>query len=265
MTEPNSFGHPVIGIAFLIVSRNGDRISVRTNDAGVATAWMPPGSYRVVNPNPVEWAKRAYTWDLVTLVKAGMAAIRLSQENASRVNPVGEVPSKPSQVGAPVYLPASERVKAAPGRRGFWFNLGLGYGYLCSKDCDGAEGGFSGNLAVGGTLTPRFLLGVGTTGWIKSEQGTTTTVGTLDARLRFYPSTTGNFFLTGGVGVGSISLDVSGYGSDAETGLGLMLGLGYDLRVGRNVSVTPFWNGFAIQTSNADANVGQIGVGITVH
>lgn len=45
----------------------------------------------------------------------------------------------------------------------------------------------------------------------------------------------------------------------------MLLGLGFDVRVGRNVSLTPFWNGFAVRSPNADANVGQLGVGITVH
>lgn len=151
-------------------------------------------------------------------------------------------------------------------REGIWFNAGLGYGSLGCNDCGSErDGGLSGNLAIGGTISPRFLLGVGTTGWTKSESGVTLTVGTLDLRARFYPSATGNFFLTGGIGAGSIGGSVSGYGSDSETGVGVVLGLGYDFRVGQNMSVTPFWNGVGIQTSNADANFGQIGLGITIH
>src|SRR2546430_8962422 len=30
-------------------------------------------------------------------------------------------------------------------------------------------------------------------------------------------------------------------------------------------SLTPYWNGFALSYSGGDANVGQIGLGITVH
>ena len=101
--------------------------------------------------------------------------------------------------------------------------------------------------------------------WTKSEGGETLTVGTLDARIRFYPSATGGFFLTGGVGLGSISAGVSGLGSASETGLGLLLGLGVDIRVAKNLSFTPFWNGFAVRSSGSDANVGQIGVGLTIH
>jgi hypothetical protein len=150
-------------------------------------------------------------------------------------------------------------------RQGFWFSGGLGYGSLGCDNCDGRIGGLSGGLSLGGTLSDHWLLGVGTTGWYKSEGGTALTVGTLDARVRFYTSATGGFFLTGGLGLGSIGASVDGYGSDSELGEGAMLGLGYDFRVGTNVSLTPFWNGFAVRTENADANVGQLGLSVTFH
>src|SRR5690606_35417549 len=123
----------------------------------------------------------------------------------------------------------------------------------------------SGNLSLGGTISPRFLIGGGTTGWTKSEDGATLTVGTLDARVRFYPSVTGGFFLTGGLGIGTVHASISGFGSETETGIGTLLGIGYDFRIGQNVSITPYWNGFLVSSSNADANVGQIGFGITTH
>ena len=53
--------------------------------------------------------------------------------------------------------------------------------------------------------------------------------------------------------------------SGSETGVGLVLGLGFDIRVGTNVSLTPFWNGYAVRSSDTNANVGQLGLGITVH
>jgi hypothetical protein len=150
-------------------------------------------------------------------------------------------------------------------RSGFWFSGGLGYGSLGCDGCDGRSGGVSGGISLGGTLSPKFLIGIGTSGWTREEIGARLTVGTLDARMRFYPSATGGFFLTGGVGLGSVHASVSGFGSETETGIGLLLGLGYDLRIGSNVSLTPFWNGYAVQSGNADANVGQLGLSITVH
>lgn len=168
-------------------------------------------------------------------------------------------------VALSVSVSSSVSAQNSQTRQGFWFNGGLGYGSLGCENCGSREGALSGGLAIGGTLSQKVLLGAGTNGWTKSENGGTLTVGTLTALIRFYPSATGGFFLVGGLGLGSIHAEVNGIGSDTETGVGALVGLGYDIRVGQNVSLTPYWNGFAASTSNADANVGQLGLGVTVH
>ncbi len=156
--------------------------------------------------------------------------------------------------------------QATQQREGFWFNIGLGYGSLGCQDCFAREGGLSGGLALGGTLNQRVQLGVATNGWTRNEAGVTLSAGTLTALIRFYPSATGGFFLNGGIGMGSVDLSVAGYGSASEYGAGAVLGLGYDFRVGRMVSLTPFWNGIGISMSEGgDANFGQVGLGITWH
>ncbi len=152
-----------------------------------------------------------------------------------------------------------------PRHRGLWFSGGFGWGSLGCQDCGSRTGGLSGGLTLGGTISPKFLLGIGTTGWTKSENGATLTVGTLDARLRFYPSLTSGFFLTGGLGIGEMRASVSGFGSASETGVGAVLGLGWDIPISGSASLTPFWNGFAVNTANGDANVGQLGMSITIH
>jgi hypothetical protein len=158
---------------------------------------------------------------------------------------------------APATPPADEE---EPLREGVWFSVGFGFGSLGCENCIGRDSGLSGGLAVGGTLNQHVLLGVGTTGFARSVDGDLLSVGTLDGRVRVYPSRSSGFFLNGGIGLGSLS-----YLGESEFGLGVMLGLGWDIRVGRNVSVTPFWNGSAMQNSNVDANFGQLGVGITIH
>ncbi|HEX6560137.1 MAG TPA: outer membrane beta-barrel protein [Longimicrobiales bacterium] len=150
-------------------------------------------------------------------------------------------------------------------REGFWFNAGLGAGSLGCQDCGNRENGLSGGLAIGGTLSQKLALGVSSNAWTKSQNGSTLSVGALTAMVRFYPSSTGNFFLLGGLGLGTVRAEVSGFGSDTETGGAAILGLGYDFRVARNFSLTPYWNGVGISTTNSDANFGQIGLGITVH
>ena len=149
-------------------------------------------------------------------------------------------------------------------RDGFWFSGGLGYGSLGCDNCGSREGSLSADVSVGGTLSQRWLVGAGTSAWSKTDQGARLTVATLDARVRFYPSTTGGFFLTGGIGAGSMRGDVGGI-SATETGVGTILGLGWDIRIASNASVTPYWNGFAMKNSNVDANVGQAGIAITLH
>src|SRR2546426_12484988 len=86
-----------------------------------------------------------------------------------------------------------------PLRHGFWFNGGLGYGSLGCQNCGSREGALSGNLSLGGTLSQKVLLGVSTNGWTKSQSGSTLTVGTLTAAIRFYPAATGGLFLNRGV------------------------------------------------------------------
>jgi hypothetical protein len=155
---------------------------------------------------------------------------------------------------------AEETPARSQTRQGVWFSGGLGFGSLGCDDCGTRESGLSGGLAVGGTISDRTLVGVGTTGFAKNVAGSTFTVGTLDARIRFYPVRTSGFFLNGGIGIGTIS-----WAGESEIGMGLMLGLGWDVRVARNVSLTPFWNGSAMRNSNVNANFGQLGLGITVH
>jgi hypothetical protein len=162
---------------------------------------------------------------------------------------------------ASAQVPSPDAGMTLPVRQGLWFNAGLGVGSLGCENCDGQrENGLSGGLSLGGTINDRLLVGVGTTGFTKSVEGETLTVGTLDARVRFYPSRTKGFFVNGGLGLGSMRLD-----GESEIGVGAMLGVGWDIRVGKNVSLTPFWNGFAMSNSNVDANVGQLGIGVTIH
>jgi hypothetical protein len=149
-------------------------------------------------------------------------------------------------------------------RAGFWFGAGLGVGSAGCDGCDGRETGLSGTLSLGGTLSPQWLLGAGTGGWTKTVDNETLTVGVLTAMVRFYPSATGGFFLLGGLGLGSVTAESGGV-SQTETGGGAMIGLGYDFRVGANVSLTPYWNAFVASNDIIDFNVAQLGLSVTLH
>jgi hypothetical protein len=150
-------------------------------------------------------------------------------------------------------------------RGGFWFSAGMGLGTItCDVYCSGYANGFSGGLAAGGTLNGHWLLGVGTTGWSRSEGNVSLTAGTFDFRVRAYPSLYHGFFINGGIGLGSVTLKVGSL-EGTETGLGLMYGVGWDIRTGRNISLTPFWNGSGIALDSDTWGFGQIGIGVTFH
>lgn len=168
-------------------------------------------------------------------------------------------------------------------RQGFWIGFGGGYGSAKGRcdDCgDGnREGSGTAFLKLGGTLSDRVLLGVETNGWVKSQDNVTLTLGSVTGTITLYPKASSGFFLKGGAGASYISTDVregSVTTSVSKTGWGVLAGLGYDVRVGRNISITPGVNYFygqpgdiSIQGETAlggwKHDVIDFSVGITFH
>lgn len=150
-------------------------------------------------------------------------------------------------------------------REGFWFNIGLGAGSLGCSECDERVMGLSGGLALGGAANEQWLVGVFSNGWAKAEDGVTVTAGSLVFGARFYPSLEVGFFLVGGLGVGIVSAQVPEFGSISETGSGVLLGLGWDIGIASDVSLTPFWNGVVVAIDGGNVNFGQLGLGLTIH
>jgi hypothetical protein len=188
-----------------------------------------------------------------------------STPTAQPVAPMQYAPAQ--QVPTPTQPQAfTPRVRHPQTREGFWFNAGMGLGFAGCLDCVGTNAGASGGLSLGGTLSEKWLLGVGTSGWYRSyEGGVSLSGGTTDARFRFYPSLRSGFFINGGLGLGHITVGLRNFDSVSETGVGALFGVGWDIRIKPNVSLTPFYNGFAVQTSNADGHVDQFGLGVTIH
>jgi hypothetical protein len=85
MNEPGAFGRPAAGLVFLIVGEDGDRVSIRTNEAGVASTWLAPGEYRLVTPDPLDWEGYAYTWDRMVTVTTRAPLISSTQNEARSV------------------------------------------------------------------------------------------------------------------------------------------------------------------------------------
>lgn len=167
-----------------------------------------------------------------------------------------------------VLLAGSASAQQAQARQGFWIGGGMGYGSMglsCTGCADvGREGGLSGYAKLGGTLRPNILLGVEMNGWTKSEGSATVTMGNLSGAAYWYPMATQGLFIKGGAGYSVLSLD-TGTGNGNDSGFGILGGVGYDIRVGRNLSITPVANWFRGGFDGGSANVLQIGMGVTSH
>jgi hypothetical protein len=156
-------------------------------------------------------------------------------------------------------LATTASAQQAQTRQGFWIGGGLGYGSLGCNGCD-RLGGVSGYFKLGGTLRQNILLGVETNGWTKSEFGQTMTMGNMSGAAYWYPMPTNGLFLKAGVGYSVVD-----DGFVNQSGLGLLGGLGYDIRVGKNLSMTPVANWFRGSYDAGALNVIQIGLGVTSH
>jgi hypothetical protein len=153
-------------------------------------------------------------------------------------------------------------------RQGFFIGLGIGAGSFGGEGGEDRETGLTGHLTLGGTLTPQVLLAGEFTGWTKEEDGARLSHSNVSAAVQFYPMPDGGLFLKGGVGASTLTVSASGGGvtvSADETGFGATAGLGYDIRVGSNFSITPYglfaWGSF----DGGSANHFQGGLGVTWH
>jgi len=161
-------------------------------------------------------------------------------------------------------------------RSGFWIDIGLGGGSLGFSVSDGveidSETGFSGNLSLGGTLSPKVQLGGGTMGWTKSDAGTG---GALLAIVNWFPSATGDVYLRGGLGFFTYSETDLGFEFSVSSAA-MMVGVGYDFMVSSNIGITPYFNFLYAAKSeikidgtgsgiDASSTLAQLGVALSIN
>ena len=166
-------------------------------------------------------------------------------------------------------------------RQGLWVGFGLGQGSAgtdCSSSCGSDRiGGLSGYFRIGATLSRSVLLGFESNGWLHSEAGVDETIGFGSVVLLWYPSPTGGLYLKFGVGGMTYRAD-DGYDEFTATAPSASLGAGYEVRIGRNVSLVPYANylttssvrlhfdGVPISSGeDIRINLFQFGLGVTFH
>jgi hypothetical protein len=104
---------------------------------------------------------------------------------------------------------------------------------------------------------------VGSTAVRGPADRTNVTFGTLDLRTQYYPQENAGLFVTGGLGLGFFRMDDTGSG--ANVGAGVVIGMGYDIRLTESISLTPWGNWFHIHTPDPRGSALALGVGLSVH
>jgi hypothetical protein len=159
---------------------------------------------------------------------------------------------------AAVALPAAAQditpATDGPPRQGFYIGLGLAVASVSADcaDCGDADAAsmFGSHIKLGGTLSRSVRLGADLFG-VYSEDGifgdlsgsgdeATENAGHVMLAVTVYPSAAGNFWFQAGLGSVVYLADVEGDQKYTGRGFGGMLGVGYDLRVGRNGSLSPY-------------------------
>ncbi len=149
-------------------------------------------------------------------------------------------------LGAVLFLatPDSGQGQTTPVRDGQWLGVGFGGGFdqvscdICSGD---PKSGFAGYVRFGGTLSSRLLIGAEFNGWTRGEESIRQYLGSLSAVLLWYTRPDGSFYVKGGLGAVGYRAAEDG---DALTALtvGGQVGIGYEYRIGDNLSLAPFAN-----------------------
>jgi hypothetical protein len=153
-------------------------------------------------------------------------------------------------------------------REGFWISGGVGAGSfdLSCEDCQSdRQSGVTALLAMGGTPSQHLLIGAEIEGWSKEQDGVDIVFGHVSGVAYWYPQTTGGFFVKGGIGLGTLSLDAGPLGDESDTGLALHAGAGYDIRLGRNFSLTPTAGVYWASLDPGDGNTLYLGLNATGH
>ena len=156
---------------------------------------------------------------------------------------------------------------------GFWISFGLGGGRNYNRNLDGGDlDGGAGYIRMGGTPSEQVLIGGEIIGWTREENGGTLSRGNVTFTIQFYPVRGSEFFIKGGIGGSSLQVSSSFGGTtvtSSENGAGETVGIGYDIRLGRNIYLTPNWDFLFQQVSSGGVTthntISLLTIGLTWH
>lgn len=163
-------------------------------------------------------------------------------------------------------------------KKGIWIGAGAGVGSarLSCQICVGHRGGgTSGYLRAGATITPQMLVGLEGTVWYKSEDEIDHMLGSLQAVFFFYPQPRSGLYIKTGLGLSQYTAKDS-EDEISSKALAGSIGLGYEIKVARSMSIVPYANfigsaGADVRLNDNIAGLGantsliQFGIGLTLH
>lgn len=159
-------------------------------------------------------------------------------------------------LGAALAAPAAAQERV---RNGFWADAGVGYGRLSLRcaNCPnaGTVSGGTVTLTLGRSLSQRVVLGLEGQVWSSFEAGPREQVRSLTVVVQWYPLLGEHFFVRGGTGIvqGPVVASVSTApgGSVKGTGVGLTIGVGYDVPLNEHLAI-------AVQVASHVAALGDL-------
>ena len=164
--------------------------------------------------------------------------------------------------------PIGAQAPASSGHSGFHAAIGAGYGsmaFTCNVCSDTRESSTALMLRVGGAVRPDLVLSAEVTGWTNGLSLGTESVTWIDLVAQYYPVPTGGFFLKGGLGVAAISSNTvpngAGFLKFDTKSVGGVIGIGFDVRLSKGFSLTPFLDLLYAAPAHGDPQVngGQSG------
>lgn len=163
-------------------------------------------------------------------------------------------------------------------RGGFGASFGIGGGSV-GTSCDNCTterfGGAVAYLRLGGHVRPNVLLAGESNAWVNADQDVDESLAFVTFVTHWYPNTNSGLYLRAGIGVSIYENIVGATTLSSSAGAGTF-GIGYDIRVGRNFSLTPFAHAFGTGEGEMmigasptgekfSNNVIQFGLGFTWH
>jgi hypothetical protein len=163
-------------------------------------------------------------------------------------------------------------------RHGVWIGAGVGLGsakLTCNVCRTDRTGGTAAYLRAGATITRAVLIGVEASGWYKSKDNIDQLLGSLQAVVLLYPRPASGFYLKTGLGISQFSAKDK-QDEVSSQALSMQFGLGYEVAMGRGMSIVPYANflgstGGDVRFNNtvsgfsANSSLLQFGVGLTLH